>query len=395
MPVPDPIVIVGAARTPMGGFLGDFKNVEAPTLGAVAIRAALERAQLSPETVDETIMGCVLPAGLGQAPARQAALGAGLPLWAGATTINKMCGSGMKAVMQAHDALLAGSAAVVVAGGMESMSNAPYLLARARAGARMGHGQMTDSMFLDGLEDAYDKGRLMGAFAEECAQDFQFTRGQQDAYALASLERALAAQKSGAAQREIAPVETGGKSSLTISADEQPAKARPEKIPTLKPAFRDGGTVTAANSSSISDGAAALVLMRRSRAEALGLTPLATIVAHVGHAMAPKNFPIAPIGAMRKLFDKTGWRADDVDLFEINEAFAVVAMAAMRDMRLAHEKTNVRGGACALGHPIGASGARILVTLLSAMEERAAKRGVAAICIGGGEATAMALERAG
>jgi len=390
----DPIVIVGAARTPMGGFLGDFKNVEAPKLGAVAIRAALAKAGVAPEAVDETIMGCVLPAGLGQAPARQAMLAAGLPLSAGATTINKMCGSGMKATMQAHDALLAGAASVVVAGGMESMSNAPYLLTRARAGARMGHGQMTDSMFLDGLEDAYDKGRLMGTFAEDCAQDFQFTRGQQDAYALASLERALAAQKSGAVRHEIAAVDTGGKGSVTIAADEQPAKARPEKIPTLKPAFREGGTVTAANSSSISDGAAALVLMRRSRAEALGATPLATIVAHVGHAMAPKDFPIAPIGALRKLFDKTGWNPESVDLYEINEAFAVVAMAAMRAMRLPHEKTNVRGGACALGHPIGASGARILVTLLSAMAERGAKRGAAAICIGGGEATAMALERA-
>ena len=394
MPGPDSIVIVGAARTPMGGFLGDLKAVAAPDLGAVAIRAALARAEVAPDTVDETIMGCVLPAGLGQAPARQAALGAGLPLSAGATTINKMCGSGMKAVMQGHDALLAGSAAVVVAGGMESMSNAPYLLTRARAGYRMGHGQTTDSMFLDGLEDAYDKGRLMGTFAEDCAQDFQFTRAQQDAYALASLERALAAQKSGAAAREIAPVATGGKSALTVADDEQPAKARPEKIPTLKPAFRDGGTVTAANSSSISDGAAALVLTRRSRAEALGLTPLATIVAHAGHAMEPKHFPIAPIGAMRAWFAKTGWRAADVTLFEINEAFAVVAMAAMREMRLPHDKTNVRGGACALGHPIGASGARILVTLLSAMAERDAKRGVAAICIGGGEATAVALERA-
>ena len=395
MPASDPIVIVGAARTPMGGFLGDFKNVEAPKLGAVAIRAALARARVVPDLVDEIVMGCVLPAGLGQAPARQAALSAGLPLGAGATTINKMCGSGMKATMQAYDALLAGSASVVVAGGMESMSNAPYLLGRARAGYRMGHGQTTDSMFLDGLEDAYDKGRLMGTFAEDCAQEFQFTRAEQDAYALASLERALQAQKSGAAAREIASVEIGGKMPVSIGADEQPAKARPDKIATLKPAFREGGTVTAANSSSISDGAAALVLMRRSRAQALGLVPLATIVAHAGHAMEPKNFPVAPIGAMRTLFAKTGWSADGVDLYEINEAFAVVAMAAMRELRLPHEKTNVRGGACALGHPIGASGARILVTLLSAMEERGARRGVAAICIGGGEATAMALERAG
>ena len=395
MSASDSIVIVGAARTPMGGFLGDFKNVEAPKLGAVAIRAALERARVAPDLVDEIVMGCVLPAGLGQAPARQAALWAGLPVGAGATTINKMCGSGMKAMMQAHDALLAGSAAIMVAGGMESMSNAPYLLTRARSGHRMGHGQTTDSMFLDGLEDAYDKGRLMGTFAEDCAEEFQFTRAEQDSYALASLERALEAQKSGAAAREIAPVAIGGKMPVTIAVDEQPAKARPDKIATLKPAFREGGTVTAANSSSISDGAAALVVMRASRAEALGLAPLATIVAHAGHAMEPKNFPVAPIGAMRKLFEKTGWSADGVDLYEINEAFAVVAMAAMRALRLPHEKTNVRGGACALGHPIGASGARILVTLLSAMEERAAKRGIAAICIGGGEATAMALERAG
>ena len=395
MSASDSIVIVGAARTPMGGFLGDFKNVEAPKLGAVAIRAALERARVAPDLVDEIVMGCVLPAGLGQAPARQAALWAGLPVGAGATTINKMCGSGMKAMMQAHDALLAGSAAIMVAGGMESMSNAPYLLTRARSGHRMGHGQTTDSMFLDGLEDAYDKGRLMGTFAEDCAEEFQFTRAEQDSYALASLERALEAQKSGAAAREIAPVAIGGKMPVTIAVDEQPAKARPDKIPTLKPAFREGGTVTAANSSSISDGAAALVVMRASRAEALGLAPLATIVAHAGHAMEPKNFPVAPIGAMRTLFAKTGWSADGVDLYEINEAFAVVAMAAMRELRLPHEKTNVRGGACALGHPIGASGARILVTLLSAMEERGARRGVAAICIGGGEATAMALERAG
>ena len=392
----NPVVIAGAARTPMGGFLGDLKTVEAPKLGAVAVAAALARAELAPERVDEIIMGCVLPAGLGQAPARQAALGAGLPLAVGATTINKMCGSGMKAAMQGFDALLAGSARVVVAGGMESMSNAPYLLARARAGYRMGHGQVTDSMFLDGLEDAYDKGRLMGAFAEDCAQSYQFTRAAQDAFALTSLERALAAQKSGATAHEIAAVAIGGaQAQASVTLDEQPLKARPEKIPTLKPAFREGGTVTAANSSSISDGAAALVLMRESEAEALGSQPLARLVAHASHAIEPKNFPIAPIGAVKTLLAKANWEAGDVDLFEINEAFAVVAMAAMRDLALPHEKVNVRGGACALGHPIGASGARILVTLLSAMRERGARRGVAAICIGGGEATAIALERNG
>ena len=388
----DPIVIVGAARTPMGGFLGDLKSVEAVKLGAVAISAALARAGLAPEAVDEVVMGCVLPAGQGQAPARQAALGAGLPPAVGATTINKMCGSGMKAAMQAFDALAAGSARIVVAGGMESMSNAPYLLARARAGYRMGHGQLMDSMFVDGLEDAYDKGRLMGTFAEDCAQAYQFTRAEQDAFALASLERALAAQKSGAVADEIAPVVVGDKVPVTVAFDEQPMKARPEKIPSLKPAFREGGTVTAANSSSISDGAAALVLMRESEAERLGCRPLARLVAHASHALLPKDFPVAPIGAVRKLLDKTGWDSNTVDLYEINEAFAVVAMAAMRDLSLPHEKVNVRGGACALGHPIGASGARILVTLLSAMRERAARRGIAAICIGGGEATAVALE---
>ncbi len=389
----DPIVIVSAARTPMGGFLGDLKTVAAPQLGAVAIAAALARAGLAPEAVDEVVIGCVLPAGQGQAPARQAALAAGLPPAVGATTINKMCGSGMKAAMQASDALLAGSARIVVAGGMESMSNAPYLLARARASYRMGHGQLMDSMFLDGLEDAYDKGRLMGTFAEDCAQVYPFTRAEQDAYALASLERALSAQKSGAVAEEIAAVEVAGsKATARVEVDEQPLKARPEKIPTLKPAFRDGGTVTAANSSSISDGGAALVLMRESEAERLGCQPLARLVAQASHALLPKDFPVAPIGAVRKLLDKAGWDPSTVDLYEINEAFAVVAMAAMRDLSLPHEKVNVRGGACALGHPIGASGARILVTLLSAMRERAARRGVAAICIGGGEATAVALE---
>jgi acetyl-CoA C-acetyltransferase len=395
MAAADPIVIVGAARTPMGGFLGDLWRVSAPQLGACAISAAVERAGVAADSVDEILMGCVLPAGQGQAPARQAAIGAGLPLAAGATTINKMCGSGMKAAMVANDLLRAGSADVVVAGGMESMSNAPYLLDRARSGYRMGHGRMIDHMFLDGLEDAYDKGRLMGAFAEDCAQDYQFTRQSQDAYALASLERANRAIAHGDFTWEIAPVSvSAGKSETRVATDEQPPKARPEKIPTLKPAFREGGTVTAANSSSISDGAAALVMMRESEAEKRGAAPLARVVAHSTYAAEPAKFPTAPIGALRKLFDKTGWAADSVDLYEINEAFAVVAMAAMRDLRLPHEKVNVNGGACALGHPIGASGARILVTLIAALRARGLKRGIAALCIGGGEATAMAIEAA-
>ena len=394
MTKPDAIVVVGAARTPMGGFLGDLKDVSAPALGARAIEAALERSHLNADAVDEVVMGCVLPAGQGQAPARQASLGAGVPVGAGATTINKMCGSGMKAAMFAHDLLRAGSVDIVVAGGMESMSNAPYLLERARSGYRMGHGRVVDSMFLDGLEDAYDKGRLMGTFAEDCAQDYQFTREAQDSYALASLERANRAMRQGAFAGEIAAVKIkSGKTETSVTADEQPPKAKPEKIPTLRPAFREGGTVTAANSSSISDGAAALVLMRESEAEKRGLSPLARIVAHATYAAEPSKFPTAPIGAMRKLFEKSGWGAKDVDLFEINEAFAVVAMAAMRDLGLPHEKVNVNGGACALGHPIGASGARILVTLLAALKARDLTRGVASLCIGGGEATAMALER--
>ena len=391
----DPIVIVGAARTPMGGFLGDFKDVPAPALGARAISAAVERAELPPESVDEILMGCVLAAGQGQAPARQASLGAGLPLAAGCTTINKMCGSGMKAAMVATDLLRAGSADVVVAGGMESMSNAPYLLDRARSGYRMGHGRTIDHMFLDGLEDAYDRGRLMGTFAEDSAQSYQFTRQEQDAFALASLERANRAIKDGAFAWEIAPVGVkAGKSETLVATDEQPPKARPDKIPTLKPAFREGGTVTAANSSSISDGAAALVMMRASEAEKRSVQPLARVVAHLTHAAEPSKFPTAPIGAMKKLFEKTGWSEDSVDLFEINEAFAVVAMAAMRDLSLPHEKVNVNGGACALGHPIGASGARILVTLIGALRARSLRRGVAALCIVGGEATAMAIELA-
>ena len=391
----DPIVIVGAARTPMGGFLGDFRDVAAPALGARAISAAVERAGVPAESIDEILMGCVLPAGQGQAPARQASLGAGLPLSAGCTTINKMCGSGMKAAMIAHDLLRSGSAEVAVAGGMESMSNAPYLLDRARTGYRMGHGRTLDHMFLDGLEDAYDKGRLMGTFAEDCAQNYQFTREAQDAYALASLERANRAIEDGAFAWEIAPVAVKtGKAETVVATDEQPPKARPDKIPALKPAFRAGGTVTAANSSSISDGAAALVMMRAGEADKRGLAPLARVVGHATHAVAPKDFPTAPIGALKKLFDKTGWSRDAVDLFEINEAFAVVAMAAMRDLALPHEKVNVNGGACALGHPIGASGARILVTLIGALRARGLKRGVATLCIGGGEATAMAIEAA-
>ncbi|KNY15319.1 MULTISPECIES: acetyl-CoA C-acyltransferase [unclassified Shinella] len=394
MMLQDPIVIVGSARTPMGGFQGDLRDATAPELGAAAIRAALERSGVSPETVEETVFGCVLPAGQGQAPARQAAIGAGLPFAAGATTVNKMCGSGMKAVMLAHDLIAAGSASVAVAGGMESMTNAPYLLDRARGGYRLGHGRVIDHMFLDGLEDAYDKGRLMGTFAEDCAEAYQFTRPAQDDYAVTSLSRARDAIESGAFDGEIVPVTVkAGRSETVVSRDEQPGKAKLEKIPTLKPAFREGGTVTAANASSISDGAAALVLMRRSQAEREGFAPLATIVGHATHAQAPNLFATAPIGALKKLGERTGWNFADVDLFEINEAFAVVAMAAMRDLDLPHEKVNVHGGACALGHPIGASGARVLVTLLAALQRYDLKRGMATLCIGGGEATAVAIER--
>ncbi|MBB4103747.1 acetyl-CoA C-acyltransferase [Allorhizobium borbori] len=390
----DPVVIVGMARTPMGGFMGDLAGVEAPELGATAIRAALARAGLAPETVEEVIMGCVLPAGLGQAPARQAALKGGLALSAGATTVNKMCGSGMKAAMLAHDLIAAGSAEIVVAGGMESMTNAPYLLPKARQGMRMGHGQVMDHMFLDGLEDAYDKGRLMGTFAEDCAEAYQFTREAQDSFAIRSLARAQEAIATGRFKAEIAAVTVKqGKAETVIDTDEQPGKARPEKIPTLKPAFRKDGTVTAANASSISDGAAALVLMRLSEAERRGLTPLARIAGHATHAQAPNLFATAPIGALGKLAEKTGWALRDVDLFEINEAFAVVTMAAMRDLALPDDKVNVNGGACALGHPIGASGARVLVTLLAALAERGLDRGMASLCIGGGEATAIAVER--
>jgi acetyl-CoA C-acetyltransferase len=377
----------------MGGFQGDFASLAASDLGAVAIKSAVERAGIAPDAVEKAIMGCVLPAGQGQAPARQAALKAGLPLSVGCTTVNKMCGSAMEATILAHDALIAGSANVIVAGGMESMSNAPYLLPKARSGYRMGHQQVIDHMFYDGLEDAYDKGRLMGTFAEDCATKYEFTRAEQDAFATASLSRALAANNDGTFAWEIAPVTVSGrKGDVVIDKDEQPAKASPEKIPTLKPAFRKDGTVTAANSSSISDGAAALVLMRRSHAERLGLRPLAVIVGHATHAQEPAWFSTAPVGAIDKLYRKTGWTSRDVDLFEINEAFAVVTMAAMKEHELPHDKVNVHGGACALGHPIGASGARIVVTLLGALRAQRKKRGVAALCIGGGEATALAVE---
>ncbi|EKS68993.1 MULTISPECIES: acetyl-CoA C-acetyltransferase [Caballeronia] len=389
----DPIVIVSAARTPMAAFQGDFASLTAPQVGAAAVKAAVERAGLKPEQIDEAIMGCVLPAGQGQAPARQAALGAGLPLSTGCTTINKMCGSGMRAAMFAHDMLLAGSVDVIVAGGMESMTNAPYLLPKARGGMRMGHGQVLDHMFLDGLEDAYEKGRLMGAFAEQCASSYAFSRESQDAFAVESLRRAQRANDDGSFDWEIAPVTVQGrKGDTVIGRDEQPFKANIEKIPSLKPAFAKDGTVTAANSSSISDGAAALVMMRESTAMRLGVTPIARIAGHSTFAQQPALFTTAPVGAISKLFEKNGWRAGDVDLYEINEAFAVVTMAAMREHDLPHDKVNVNGGACALGHPIGASGARILVTLLGALKARGLKRGVASLCIGGGEATAMGVE---
>ena len=381
----DPIVIASAARTPMGGFQGALKGVAATALGAAAIGEALKRSGFAGDQVDEVIMGCVLPAGLGQAPARQAAIGGGLPQSVPCATLNKVCGSGMKATMLAHDLIAAGSADVVVAGGMESMTNAPYLLDKARGGYRIGHGRVMDHMFLDGLEDAYDKGRAMGTFAEDTAQHYQFTRDAQDHYALTSLQRALTAISQGKFRGETIAVEG-------VVDDEQPSKAKPEKIPQLKPAFREGGTVTAANSSSISDGAAALVVTRMSEAEKAGVTPLAVIKGHASHAQEPAWFTTAPVFAMRKLFEKTGWNAGDVDLYEINEAFAVVAMAAMRELDLPHDKVNVNGGACALGHPIGCSGARIVVTLLAALKDRGLKRGVASLCIGGGEATALAVE---
>ena len=391
----DPIVIVSIARTPIGGLLGDFKDVSATELGAVAIRAALARSGVAADTIDEAYMGCVLSAGLGQAPARQAALGAGLLESTECTTVSKVCGSGMKAVMLAHDAILAGSARRIVAGGMESMTNAPHLLPKARHGHKMGNVALQDHMFLDGLQDAYEAGKLMGVFAENCAGHFGFTREAQDAFAIASLERAKKATADGNFAYEIAPVTVKGKKGdVVVSIDEQPQKAVPEKIPTLKPAFAADGTVTAANASSISDGAAALVLMRLSDAEKNGIIPLARIVAHTSHAQAPGWFTTAPIGALTKLSQRTGWGFNDVDLFEINEAFAVVVMAAMQELKLPHERVNIHGGACAMGHPIGASGARILVTLLSAMMQKDVKRGMASLCIGGGEAVAMAVERA-
>src|SRR5688500_6304725 len=391
----DPIVIVSAARTPMGAFQGELKSFAAHELGAAAIRAAVERAGLRPDEVQEVIIGCVLAAGQGQAPARQASLGAGLPLATVRTTVNQMCGSWMKAAMFAHDLLKAGSCDLIVAGGMESMSNAPYLLPKARAGLRMGHAQVIDHMFHDGLEDAYDKGRLMGSFAEDCASKYSFSRQAQDAFAVTSLERAMKANTQGWFAWETTPLALKvGKDEKFIETDEQPFKANLEKIPALKPAFRKDGTVTAANSSSISDGAAALVLMRRSSAEQRGLAPLATIVGHATHAQEPGWFTTAPVGAMRKLFEKTGWTTGQVDLYEINEAFAVVTMAAMKEHDLPHDKVNVHGGACALGHPIGASGARIVVTLIGALRKYGLKRGVASLCIGGGEATALAVELA-
>ncbi|WBL32925.1 acetyl-CoA C-acyltransferase [Sinirhodobacter sp. HNIBRBA609] len=388
------VVIVGAARTPMGGMQGAFSGLTAPELGGAAIAAALSRAGVAPERVEELLMGCVLPAGQGQAPARQAGFAAGLPQDVPATTLNKMCGSGMKAAMMGYDQIRAGGAGLMVAGGMESMTNAPYLLPKMRGGARLGHAQVIDHMFLDGLEDAYDKGRLMGTFAEDCAQAFQFTRDEQDSYALASLTRALEAQKSGAFEAEIIAVSVPGKGGATdVGIDEQPGNARPDKIPHLKPAFRKDGTVTAANSSSISDGAAALVLASAELAAAEGLPVRARILGHASHAQAPAEFPTAPVPAAEKLLRRLGWTVEDVDLWEVNEAFAVVPMAFMRRMGLPHDKVNVNGGACALGHPIGASGARIIVTLLHALETRGLKRGIAAICIGGGEGTAIAIER--
>ncbi len=390
----DPIVIVGAARTPMGGFQGDLTALSAPQLGAAAINAALERAGTAAEQIQEVLMGCVLPAGLGQAPARQASLGAGIPEQAGCTTINKMCGSGMKATMLAHDLITAGNNDIIVAGGMESMTNAPYLLPKARGGYRMGHGQIADHMFLDGLEDAYDKGRLMGTYAEDCAEKYNFSREAQDEFAITSLTRAKRAIDDGTFDGEVVPVMISTrKGEHTVPHDEQPHKANIEKIPQLKPAFRNNGTVTPANSSSISDGAAALVLTRLSQAEKHGWQPLARILGHTTHAQAPGWFTTAPVFAVKQLFKKLGWSQSDADLYEINEAFAVVTMAAMHDLDLPHDKVNVHGGACALGHPIGASGARILVTLLYALEKYDLTRGIASLCIGGGEATAMAIER--
>lgn len=388
----DPIVIVGMARTPMGGLLGDLSTVTASDLGSVAISGALESAGLEGEAVNETIMGCVLPAGQGQAPARQASIKSGIPQSTGAVTINKMCGSGMQAMMQAHDSILAGTNDVVVAGGMESMSLAPHMMPTGRTGIKYGAGQIIDHMALDGLTDAYG-GEPMGVYAELCAEHYQFTREAQDAYAIESLKRAQAAIENDSFEGEVVPVEVKSRrGSVEITTDEQPPKARLDKIPSLRPAFKKDGSVTAANASSISDGAAALVMMKASEAEKRGLTPLATLKAHANHAHAPEWFTTAPVDAMKKVLDKAGWTTDDVDLFEVNEAFAVVAMAAMQELGLDHAKVNVNGGACALGHPIGASGARICVTLINALKKRGLKKGVASLCIGGGEATAVAIE---
>ncbi len=390
----DPIVIAGMARTPMGSFQGSLANLDAPGLGAVAIESALDRAGIDGAEVSEVIMGCVLQAGQGQAPARQAAIRAGIPHLVGATTVNKMCGSGMKATMFAHDLIAANSADVVVAGGLESMTNAPYLLPKARGGMRMGHGEVKDHMFLDGLEDAYDRGRLMGAFAENTAEKYQFTREEQDDFAIRSLKRGKRANEDGSFADEMVPVTVRTRKGETVvDRDEQPFTAVIEKIPHLRPAFRKNGTVTAANSSSISDGASALVLMRRSEAERRGLTPLAVIVAHATHSQQPEWFTTAPVGAIDKVLGAAGWRKDEVDLWEINEAFAVVAMAAMKEHGLPAERVNVHGGACAMGHPIGSSGSRIVATLVGAMRKHGVGKGIAALCIGGGEGTAVAIER--
>ena len=389
----DPVVILGYARTPMGGFQGALSGMKATELGAAAIRAAVERSGMERSMIDRVYMGCVLPAGLGQAPARQAALGAGLPQSAEATTVNKMCGSGMQAVIMAAEALASGAAAAIVAGGMESMSNAPYALPKHRAGARIGHDRVIDTMMMDGLEDAYAPGKPMGAFAEDAVREYQFSRAEQDEYALRSLSRATDAIASGAFAHEIEPVRVPGRGGdVIVDTDEQPGKARPDKIPSLKPAFLEGGTITAANASSISDGAAALLLTRDRGARQHGLPVIARIVATAAHAHDPAKFTTAPVPAIRKLLEKTGWSIEDVDLFEINEAFAVVAMIAARDLSIPADKLNVNGGATALGHPIGASGARILATLLAALQNRGLKRGIASLCIGGGEATAIAVE---
>ena len=391
----DPVVICSFARTPMGGFQGVLGGVKATDLGAAAVKAAVERAGVAPEKVEQIFMGCVLPAGLGQAPARQAAIGAGLGQHVEATTVNKMCGSGLQAAMMAHDALKAGTADVIVAGGMESMTGAPYVMAKHRSGARIGHDVISDTMYLDGLEDAYTPGKLMGAFAEDSAGQYQFTREQQDEYAIESLRRANAAIESGAFSAEIAPVEVKTRAGVeTITTDEQPGKARPDKIPTLKPAFAKDGTITAANASSISDGAAALVMTRESVARALKLPVIARVVSHASHAHEPGLFTTAPVPAMKKALEKAGWSVDDVDLWEVNEAFAVVAMIAQQELGIDRDKLNVNGGACALGHPIGASGARILSTLLAALQARGGRKGMASLCIGGGEAVAMAVELA-